>query len=52
MGETSEIPTTNSPVDMSGMANNLLMVHEDDLVPSWAEFHQELFQELVPRQQH
>ena len=52
-----EVPTTNSLIshyfpDMSGMANNLLMVHEDDLVPSWAEFHQELFQELVPRQQH
>lgn len=54
---SSEDPTTNSLIshsfpDMSGMANNLLMVHEDDLVPSWAEFHQELFQELVPRQQH
>ena len=54
---SSEDPTANSLIshsfpDMSGMANNLLMVHEDDLVPSWAEFHQELFQELVPRQQH
>ena len=28
-------------------AANLFMAHEDDLVPSWAEFHHELFQELV-----
>jgi len=33
--------------ELEGMANSLLMVHEDDLVPSWAEFHQELFQELA-----
>ena len=32
---------------VGGMTNNLLM-HEDDLVPSWAEFHHELSQELVP----
>ena len=34
---------------VAGMANNLLMAHEDELVPSWAGFHHELFQELVPR---
>ncbi|CAL1138372.1 unnamed protein product [Cladocopium goreaui] len=33
--------------EMEGMANNLLMAHEDELVPSWAEFHHELFQELA-----
>ena len=31
-----------------GFAQNLLAGHEDDLVPSWAEFHHELFQELAP----
>jgi len=30
-----------------GFAQNLLAGHEDDLVPSWAEFHHELFQELA-----
>ncbi|CAJ1405802.1 unnamed protein product [Effrenium voratum] len=33
--------------DLGDMPNNLLLTHDDDLVPSWAEFHHELFQELA-----
>ena len=34
------------------LAQNILAGHEDDLVPSWAEFHHELFQELAPWLHH
>ena len=40
----------HAPPEIDGvLAQNILTGHEDDLVPSWAEFHHELFQELVPQ---
>ena len=39
----------SSAAGVGDMPNNLLLTHDDDLVPSWAEFHHELFQELAAR---
>lgn len=39
--------TNNWPPELEGMVDHPLMPTEDELVPSWAEFHHELFQELA-----